>query len=273
MTNQVHSLRILGSGSSTGIPVVGCNCQICRSSDPKDRRLRTSLFLETASGKSLLIDTGPDLREQLLREKIQKIDHVIITHDHADHLHGIDELRPFTFNPKLPPIEITCDDSTYKRLQLGFDYLFSPPVSGTPIGGGRPRLKLLPLQAPCQVSLAGEAFQFFSNPHGLGETLGFIHGGLGYVIDCHEITDLNLQQLAAANLELLIIDCVQLEPHDTHLSLTKALEFIAQINPGKAGLIHMGHRLGHQALEAILERQNLESVFVCYDGQKLNYRT
>ncbi len=253
--------------------MLGCDCKVCQSLEPKDRRLRTSLFLETASGKSLLVDTGPDLREQLLREKIRHIDHVIITHDHADHLHGIDELRPFTFNPELAPIEITCNTVTSERLRLGFDYLFSPPPSGAPIGGGRPRLKLNTMTSPANISIAGEAFEFFSNPHGSSETLGFIHGSFAYVIDCHDITPENLKKLKEAQLELLIIDCVQLEPHDTHLSFQRALDFIAQITPQKAGLIHMGHRLAHLQLEGLLQAQGLNSIFVCYDGQRLEYRT
>ena len=252
---------------------MACDCQVCQSPDPKDRRLRTSLFLETAGGKNLLIDTGPDLREQLLREKIRHIDHVILTHDHADHLHGIDELRPFTFNPKREAIQITCNTTTSERLERGFDYLFAPPQIGAPIGGGRPRLNLAPLTALGPVLLAGEAFKFFSNPHGLGETLGFIHGGFAYVVDCHDITAENLKCLKESKLELLIIDCVQLEPHDTHLSLSKALDFIAEIAPRKAGLIHMGHRLAQKQLEELLKARGLDSIFVCYDGQRLQYRT
>lgn len=268
----MNKLTILGSGTSTGIPMLGCSCPVCQSNDPKDQRLRTSIYLQSVQGSSILVDTTPDLRTQLLSHKITRVDAAIITHDHADHLHGLDDLRPLCFE--------SCQDSpeeiplyTYaacgERIRQRFAYAFGDKKP--PFAGGLPRLSLHEVSLDKIESVAQEEFEFFLNPHGPMKTLAFIHQSMAYVIDCQRLAQKNIQRLKDKNLELLIMDCVRDTPHQTHLHLQRALDYIDQIRPQQAGLIHMGHQLSHQKLLEVARKQKHVSVFPCYDGQVLTY--
>ena len=143
MSGLLNQLIFLGTGTSTGIPIVGCQCSVCTSSNKKNNRLRSSVYIKTKKGFSFIIDTGPDLRTQLLRSKVQELDFAILTHDHADHIHGLDDLRPFTFFPKKREIPVFCHSAHFSKIQNKFDYIFkrkeiSPPVhhrSFVPIRG------------------------------------------------------------------------------------------------------------------------------------------
>lgn len=270
-----HQLIILGSGTSTGIPMLGCSCAVCHSTDPRDQRWRTSALLKTASGKVFLVDSGPDLRAQLLAHQVQHLDGVILTHDHADHLHGIDDLRPFTFPPR-GPLPIFAPSSTLEAIRQRFPYLFDPNAGS--LGGGKPELEFFPLELdPDQltnVDILGESFSFFMNPHGQTESLALVHGGLAYIIDCHAIASATIKKLRALSLDLLIIDCVQEKPHQTHLWFEEALRYTNMIRPLRAGLIHMGHKVSHQGLERELEKRGLwPQIFVTHDGLELSYCT
>lgn len=268
----MNKLTILGSGTSTGIPMIGCSCPVCQSSDPKDNRLRASAYIQTPDGTSILIDTTPDLRTQLLTHKITRVDAAIITHDHADHLHGLDDLRPLCFDSCLDsPNEIplftyaNCAD----RIRQRFPYAFAQ--SEKPFAGGVPRLSLHEVNLCETNQVAQEDFEFFLNPHGPMKTLGLIHQSMAYVIDCQKLPKENIQKLKNKNLELLIIDCVRDTPHQTHLHLERTLDYIGQIQPKKAGLIHMGHHLSHAHLTEVCDQLKHSSVFPCYDGQVLTY--
>jgi phosphoribosyl 1,2-cyclic phosphate phosphodiesterase len=268
----MNKITILGSGTSTGIPMVGCQCKVCQSTDVKDQRLRTSAFIEALNGQSILIDTTPDLRAQLLNHQITRVDAAIITHDHADHLNGIDDLRPLCFH--------SCSDSpdeiplfTYaecaERIEQRFGYAFARDKKV--LGGGVPKLSLEQVEYDSKTQIAGQKFEFFLNPHGGMKTLAFVHQSMAYVIDCQSISRSNIEWLKNKNLELLIIDCVRDTPHQTHLHLERALDYIQQIRPKKAGLIHMGHQLSHQKLTELGHKQENVDVFPCFDGQVLTY--
>jgi phosphoribosyl 1,2-cyclic phosphate phosphodiesterase len=267
MTTKTHQITILGSGTSTGIPMLGCQCRVCQSKDSRDKRLRTSVLLNTAHQQSILVDTSPDLRAQLLTHQISKLDAVIITHDHADHLHGIDDLRPLTFPPR-SALDIYTNFSTCQRMKMAFPYLFDQEAGL--IGGGKPRLNIHEI-SPGEVSIQKDHFQFFENPHGTSSSLSFIHDTLGYLIDCHEVSSEVLRQWQKQQLDLLLIDCVQREFHQTHLWLERSLEYISIIKPKRAGLIHMGHKLGHEELGQELQQQGLGHVFVTEDNLILEY--
>jgi phosphoribosyl 1,2-cyclic phosphate phosphodiesterase len=267
MTTKTHQITILGSGTSTGIPVLGCVCSVCQSLDPKDQRLRTSVLLKTTHQQTILVDTSPDLRTQLLTHRISHLDGVILTHDHADHLHGIDDLRPFTFPPR-PKLDLFTNASTHQRLRQSFPYLFDQ-TAGL-LGGGKPRLNVQEVILG-QQKILNENFHFFENAHGPGVSLSFIHDKLGYLIDCHEVTPETIEKWCEHQLDLLLIDCVQREVHQTHLWLERSLEYIELIQPKKAGLIHMGHKLGHTQLSAELKLRGLDHVFVTYDNLQLKY--
>lgn len=269
---KMNKLTILGSGTSTGIPMIGCTCPVCQSSDPKDGRLRASAYIQTPRNSSVLIDTTPDLRTQLLSHQITQVDATIITHDHADHLHGLDDLRPLCFDscpdsPSEIPLYTYADCA--KRIRQRFPYAFAQ--KNKPVGGGVPRLSLQEVSHGETNKIAQEDFHFFLNPHGAMKTLGFIHQSMAYVIDCQKLPKENIQKLKNSDLELLIIDCVRDTPHQTHLHLERALDYIEQIRPKNAGLIHMGHQLSHQHLTEICQEQKHSSVFPCYDGQVLTY--
>ncbi len=265
-----NMVTALGTGTSTGIPMVGCRCSVCTSLDHRDQRLRTSIFLETKKGQKILVDTGPDLRTQLLANKISALDFAIITHEHADHLHGIDDLRPFCFGPPAREIPVFTNAPTKKHMEDRYPYIFGPKKYPA-VGGGIPKLNLIEVEMEKTTTINGEDFFFFSYPHGYGVTMGFIHEDFAYVVDCMEIPDHLVKILHDRKIKLLIIDCLQRKAHTTHLTVEKCFEYIHKIKPERAGLIHMGHDLSHDVLSALAMREFGRSVFPLYDQQKLFY--
>jgi len=262
---SMNSITVLGSGTSTGIPMLGCKCDVCKSQDVKNKRLRSSILLQIDEVK-ILVDTTPDLRTQFLNNDIDDIDAVIITHDHADHLHGIDDLRPLCFEH---PLSIYTSKNCEKDIKTRFPYMFKEKH---PDAGSIPVISLETVELGKSFDIKGVSFEFFLLPHGPFTTLGFVQGGFAYLIDCSDIPPSTLQLLKEKNLELLIIDCVQRPPHKTHLNVDKAFNFIREISPKQAGLIHMGHGLEHEKL-AKEAKDNFDfPVFPLYDKLKLNYR-
>jgi phosphoribosyl 1,2-cyclic phosphate phosphodiesterase len=267
-----NTLIALGTGTSTGIPMIGCHCKVCTSLDHRDQRLRSSIFIETRTGKKILVDTTPDLRTQLLTNKISSVDFVIITHDHADHLHGIDDLRPLTFGPPTKEIPLYCNLATKKSIEKRFHYIFKHHHARNPhIGGGIPRLNLNVVENEKRVMIQGEEFYFFNYPHGHGVTMGFYHAGFAYIVDCMEIPETLLKKLKKLSIHLLVIDCLKRGDHATHLTVDKTFEYIKQINPERAGLIHMGHDLSHQHLAKMAHDIFGERVFPLYDQMNLHF--
>ena len=266
----------LGTGTSTGIPMIGCSCKVCTSLDHRDQRMRTSIYVETDSGKKFLVDTTPDLRAQFLRSKISDIDFGIITHDHADHLHGIDDLRPLTFNPNKTVIPLYTDARTKKNIERRFDYIFRKPEPGkTALGGGLPRLSLNAVPMEKKITIQGEAFLFFNYPHGHGNTTGFVHQSrssrMAYIVDCMEISPHLLKLLSDMKLDLLILDCLKRGHHTTHLSVDQAFEYISVIKPERTGLTHISHDLFHTELERLAFSRFGKKVFPLYDEEELFY--
>lgn len=272
-SKNLNTLIALGTGTSTGIPMIGCSCQVCQSLDHRDKRLRTSIYIETSNGKKILVDTTPDLRTQFLNNKISDIDFAIITHDHADHLHGIDDLRPLTFGPPSKEIPLYCNGTTKESIEKRFEYIFMKrdPNKHRILGGGIPKLALNQVELKKESNLLGENILFFNYPHGLGETMGFIHEKMAYIVDCMEIpTDL-LELLKEEKIDLLILDCLQRSEHSTHLTVEKSFHYIEAIGPQRCGLIHMGHDLSHRQLQKLAYSQFGERVFPLYDQLKLFY--
>ncbi len=262
----------LGTGTSTGIPMMGCHCPVCSSLDHRDIRLRTSIFIETKIGNRILVDTTPDLRTQFLNNKISNIDFVIITHEHSDHIHGIDDLRPLTFGPSRKKIPLYCNIETAKTLEKRFEYIFQKRDPHSPIlGGGIPKLSLNPVTLMNEIIISDDKFIFFNYPHGHGETMGFLHEKMAYIVDCTEIPDEIISLLKKKKLDLLIIDCLQKGTHGTHLTVDRTFEYIRRINPNRAGLIHMGHDLSHRELLKIALQEFGSSVFPLFDQQKMTY--
>lgn len=272
-STQKTKLTILGSGTSTGIPIVGCQCEVCLSNNPKNKRHRTSFYLETESGQKIVIDTTPDLRTQLLRENINNVDAAFITHDHADHLHGIDDLRPLTFAPHGKTIPVYTHEEAGKAVHDRFPYIFKDGFfnKNKPIlGGGIPNLKLFEVPTNgSEFKIGNDSFRFFLLPHGHTKTLGIVYNKLGIFIDCHTIPTPIVEELRKIKLDLLIIDCVNKGEHKTHLTTKTSFPLIKRIAPKRAGLIHMGHDLDHDELEKLCRESFDFDVFPTYDTQQL----
>ncbi len=275
-----NSVTILGTGTSTGTPQLGCSCKVCTSSDPRDKRLRTSLLIHTKQNKTIIIDTTPDLRTQLLSHSVMDIDGGIITHDHADHLHGIDDLRPYCFGPPKKDIPILCSTEIAPRLKERFPYIFKAEEifnEKRPIlGGGIPHLRMVEEELSCHelrsVNFIGEEFYFFNLPHGHTTTTGLYHQGLCYIPDCSSISSGLIDQLKELHISLLIIDCLQEEVHQTHLNTEQAFNYIELINPESAGLIHMNHEISHKGLEELANsRFNHGRVSPLVDNDRFEY--
>lgn len=271
MYMKLNEIIILGSGTSTGVPTLGCKCDICISLDKKNKRLRTSILIKTNQKKHILIDTTPDLRTQLLNNQIDYIDAAIITHEHADHTHGIDDLRPFCFFYK-PQIPVYTSNICADILETKFPYIFKRDEffkNKKILGGGIPKLDLI--RVGRDESIEGLDFTFFELPHGHTKTLGFYTDGFAYIVDCGSIPKKVISFLKEKNLKLLIIDCLRTKPHDTHLNLDQSLKYIEQIVPEKAGLIHLSHEFEHTEFSDALCSKISIDVFPLYDEQVITF--
>ncbi|AJE02847.1 GPMC system MBL fold metallohydrolase [Geobacter pickeringii] len=228
-------ITILGSGTSTGIPMVGCHCPVCSSTDPRDKRTRASLLVET-EGKYILIDTSPDLRRQALRHHIPHIDAVLLTHPHADHINGIDDLRGFHFIHRRV---VPCYGSgeTMKAVQRSFSYIFR----GQEAAGYAPLLDPHVVHEP--FSLFGRRIMPIHLYHGTMHATGYRIGAAAYLTDCSRIPESSLALLEG--LELLIIDGLRYTPHENHFNIDGALNVIGRLRPKRSIITHLTHEVSH----------------------------
>ncbi|MDX1975141.1 MAG: MBL fold metallo-hydrolase [Rickettsiales bacterium] len=250
-------VTILGCGSSAGVPKIGCQCEVCQSDNPKNYRTRVSLWVETG-GKSLLIDSSPDLREQALRENITQLDAVLYTHEHADHIMGIDDLRSFNWLAK-KAIDIYGDQRTIEALKSRFPYIFRG--DNTEYRWYAPTLNPHILEASTsQFSAAGIDISYFNQGHGRITSLGFRIGNMAYSTDTDYLSDETLAQLQG--LDLWIVDCLRYDPSPSHANLEMTLGWIEKTKPKLAVLTHMAHDMGYEELLTRLP----EGVIPAYDG-------
>lgn len=252
-------LTILGAGSSAGTPVVGCSCATCSSIDPKNKRTRCSSMITLDNGKVLLIDTGPDLRQQALRESVTHVDAVLYTHTHADHLHGIDDLRAFCQIQKTQ-IPLYGSSQAMAHIQDKFGYTLREPSNFWDL----PVLKTHPISAP--ISLFNQVITPIPVKHGNTDIFGYRVGDIAYLTDVSAIPETSLALLAGV--KVLLLDCLRNSPHFTHINLEQSLAYASQINAEATYLIHMTHELEYHALSA----QIPANVHVGYDGLKINVR-
>lgn len=253
MSDPVLKLTVLGSGTSTGVPVLGCHCAVCSSSEPRNNRTRCSALLEW-SGQKILIDTATDFRQQALREGIEQIDSVLYTHAHADHVHGIDDLRTFTLRTG-NAIPVYAARGVINRIQGLFSYIFSE----ADIPGYRPRLQVNEVSAP--FDLFGQKVTPIPLMHGPGESLGYRIGNLAYVVDCSAIPESSWGLLQG--LEVLIIDALRFRSHDSHFSISEAIEVSRQLRVPRTLLTHLTHDVDYSRHSTGLP----EGVEFAYDGQ------
>jgi phosphoribosyl 1,2-cyclic phosphate phosphodiesterase len=251
-------ITFLGTGTSHGVPMIGCECATCHSEDPRDRRLRPSLFIRAADGTSLLIDAGPDLRAQALTHRINRVDAIIFTHGHADHILGLDDVRRFNSILKRP-MQLYGDALTLDEIKRMFGYAFDP---STPKGGGIPQLELVEVRGPFSVG----SFQVRPVPiwHGKRLILGLRLGRFAYLTDCSAIPDESWPLLEGV--DVAVVDALRHRPHSTHFSLEQAVAASRRIAAGQTWFTHMCHDLPHAATNAQLPA----GMALAYDGLQLN---
>jgi phosphoribosyl 1,2-cyclic phosphate phosphodiesterase len=251
------TLTVLGSGTSMGVPTIGCDCAVCHSSDPHDRRTRPSILVAYA-GKNVLIDTGPDFREQAIREGIRSLDAVLYTHGHADHILGLDDLRPLSYHrsEKIPLYARPVDAKLLRRM---FRYIFEAEYKF----GGLAQVKLHLIDGP--VDLFGARFEPVKVMHGDTEILGFRFGQTAYLTDFSEIPEESYAKLT--DLDILFLDALRHKPHPTHSTVENSLRIVERVKPKRAFFTHICHDLPHEATNATLPPQ----VRLAYDGMKLEF--
>jgi len=248
-------ILFLGTGTSTGVPSLCCDCEICLSEDPKNKRLRASILVSENS-RNILIDTSTDLRQQCLNYGIQRVDHVLFTHHHADHVHGIDELRSFNYFNKTV---IPCygNEPTVKELTKKFSYIFANSAVQT--GGGLPQLTLETVGEKT-FTLGGVVVDPLEITHGKLTIAGYKINNTAYITDCSDIPPNTQKKLFG--LDLMIINALGFAPHPTHFNLDQALNAIEMLKPKRALLTHINHKFDHQAISKELP----PNVELAHDG-------
>ncbi len=251
------TLTVLGSGTSMGVPTIGCSCAVCHSSDPHDRRTRPSILLEFG-GKVVLIDTTPDFREQAIREQIRQIDAVLYTHTHADHILGIDDLRPLSYHRKGKiPLYARPDAADFIRNM--FRYIFDADYKF----GGLAQLQLMPIHGAFE--LFGSTFEPIPVIHGETEIFGYRFGSAAYLTDFSEIPEPSFTRLQG--LDVLFLDGLRYKPHPTHSTVENSIRIAERLQAKRVFFTHICHDLPHQATNASLPPH----VRLSYDGLKLEF--
>lgn len=241
-----------------GVPTIGCDCVVCHSSDPRDRRTRPSVLI-TYNGRNVLIDTTPDFREQAIRENIRQLDAVLYTHTHADHLLGIDDLRPLSFLHKPNRLPLYAHPEAAAFIQNMFRYIFDSNYKF----GGLPQVEMRPFEGPLE--LFGATFEPIALIHGDAEIYGFRFGSAAYLTDHSEIPEASLKKLC--DLDVLFLDALRYKPHPTHSTVENSLRIVEQLKPRRAFFTHICHDLPHEKTNASLP----ENVRLSYDGMKLEF--
>lgn len=290
-------LVFLGTGTSHGVPVIGCECEVCKSKDTRDRRYRCSAYITSNTGKNILIDIGPEFRLQAIENHIKKIDALLLTHSHADHLHGIDDIRSFSCDSfkkpsdeqnakkvNAPPIPIYTNHETLEDVKHRFSYFFIPSKEG----GGHAKVTLNEVSAPFEA--ADLTVTPIPMQHGHLETVGWLltqreddnsKTSIAYLTDCNYISDESIEKIHrnCGNLEHLIIDGLRVKEHSTHFNFLQALDAAQKIGANHVWLIHLTHNLSHiQVIDYINEhlgefpklQAEAKSVLPAYDGLEIS---
>lgn len=249
-------ITVLGSGTSVGVPTIGCRCKVCLSDDPRDKRLRPSILIRF-EGRMVLVDTTPDFRAQALRFGIDRLDAILLTHAHADHVLGLDDVRPFNYMQK-EVIPLFGSPQTLCDVRRRFDYIFNGAASQS----SRPKLE-------CR-GFDESGFELFGLPflpvrvsHGDGVVWGFRFGPAAYLTDHSDIPGESLKKLN--DLDVLFLDGLRYKPHPTHSTIQRSLGYVERLKPRRTFLTHICHDLGHARAESLLP----EHVRLAYDGLEI----
>jgi len=248
-------LEILGSGTSTGVPQIGCRCASCTSADPHDRRLRASAIIRLDNGKNILIDCGPDFREQILRAGSPPLEALLITHSHYDHVGGVDDLRPYCKGYRHFP--------TYCQADVARDLRERNPWSfAEHLYPGVPTYAIHEIEAGKPFTIEGQEIEPLRVMHAKLPILGYRIGRLAYITDCKTLPEDTLQRLSG--LDVLVINALRHEPHNSHICLREALEIIEKVKPGRAFLTHLSHDMGPESTVVLPP-----GVKIAFDGLKV----
>jgi phosphoribosyl 1,2-cyclic phosphate phosphodiesterase len=251
-------VTFLGTGTSTGVPVIGCRCAVCTSADPKNTRLRQSVKIE-ANGKHFLIDTTPDLRMQLLRDPIPRLDFLLFTHSHSDHMMGLDDIRPFNFRQR-ESIHAYANAATAKAIRRAFNYIWADGQ----VGGGKPQLELHEIDGP----FAHDGVEVSPIPvaHGEWTIFGYRIGPFAYITDTNGIPDTSMKILEGV--DTLALDGLRPNTrHPTHFTISEAVDVAKRIGARVTYLIHLAHEVDHATVEATLP----PDIRLAYDGLRLEF--
>jgi phosphoribosyl 1,2-cyclic phosphate phosphodiesterase len=250
-------ITVLGSGTSVGVPTIGCHCEVCSSTDPRDQRLRPSILV-SYSGHNVLIDTTPDFRTQALRAKINRLDAVVFTHSHADHLMGLDDVRPFNFRQQ-ERIPIYAANGTMAAIKRCFPYIFDNEKKESNV----PKLEAREISgAPFDV--LGVEFRPVPILHGSQTILGFRFGDAAYLTDHSAIPESSLELLRG--LDVLFLDALRYKPHPTHSTVEQSVATVDLLQPRRAFFTHICHDLGHERAESLLPA----NIRLAYDGLEID---
>lgn len=250
-------LTFLGTGTSQGVPVIACHCHVCRSVDERDRRLRTSALLTTDEGKHILFDIGPDFRQQMLRQKVEGLDAILVTHAHRDHVAGLDDVRSFNY-VQHKNMDVYLNAVAKHALQRDYGYIFEHHEFP-----GLPEADLHEVHGPFVA--AGMEVIPVNAMHKDLPILAFRIGTMAYVTDANHIAPEELDKLMGV--KVLVINALRKEKHFSHFSLPEALEVVAQVRPERAYLTHISHEMG---LHAEVEKGLPEGVFLAYDNLEVS---
>jgi|SRR6476661_1881663 len=252
------TVTFLGTGTSSGVPMIGCTCAVCRSLDYRDKRLRVSVHL-AVEGRSLVIDSGPDFRQQMLRAGVQHLDALLFTHEHKDHTAGLDDIRAFNFRQQ-QDMPLYAEPRVLAQLQQEFAYIFAEHKYP-----GIPRVVLHPIErddAPFDV--LGLAVQPLRAMHHRLPVLGFRIGGFCYLTDANHLSAETLEQLRDA--DVIVLNALRREQHISHFTLAQAIEILEEVKPRRAYLTHISHQLGRHAE---VEKELPGWIRLAYDGLKV----
>ncbi len=250
-------ITFLGTGTSQGVPVIGCECAVCTSTDPRDNRLRCSVLIEH-DGKSIVIDSGPDFRQQMLRVKVKKLDAVVFTHEHKDHLAGLDEVRAFNFLNKGKAFPIYATEHVQRAIRREYAYIFE-----TPSYPGIPKLDIHTID---EKPFSAEGIDLIPVKvfHHLLPVLGFRVGGFVYITDANRIDEDERKKIRGA--DVIVLNALRREAHISHFTLQEAIDLIADLKPKMAYLTHLSHQMGkHEDVNAELP----PNIRISYDGLML----
>lgn len=259
------TLTFLGTGTSFGIPQIGCGCRVCTSADARDKRTRVSALVESADGTRLLLDTPPELRLQLIAAGVDRVDAVLFTHDHADHTNGIDDVRAISVRRQVA-LDFYGPAQALDRIAHRFDYIFDDRIQPLP-GTSKPQGRLRPIEPGSSFTIGEIAVTPIAVPHGPGTVFGYRMGGLGYVTDASAIP----ADVVAAlrGVRLLVLNALFHREHPMHLSIPDAIRIAREVGAERTYLTHLSHENTHAQLEAELP----SGVFPAYDGLSVQVGT